>query len=294
MKSSQVCVGLLALFGVAQACATGTKADITGVPPVVDPTQTTEPTEPPPPSVSVPPPSTEDEPSDAGAEASSEDASSTPVKDAGSSKPDAAPTCVTAPPSNSCGVAPQCGCAAGETCEIADKKTGAVSCIAAGDRVLAAVCTTTSQCAPGLTCVFGACRPYCSTVNTACTGTGLGLCNQGYDTAGNAVPNGKICTLTCEPRNPSAACGANTCVWDKNLGTTDCDMAGIRTARQPCKEYSDCAPGFQCATHPVVGMECERWCRVGHDDDCDALQTCKDVYDANGPKEGADKLGLCQ
>jgi hypothetical protein len=121
------------------------------------------------------------------------------------------------------------------------------------------------------------------------------VCGQYYDPPGTAVPNSNVCTITCDLRNPSAACGSNTCIWDGSINTTDCDVAGSKTAYAACTTYNDCQPGFACVNHPLWGFECERWCRVGHNSDCPGLlETCEDIYGANAPTQGSSKLGHCR
>jgi len=120
------------------------------------------------------------------------------------------------------------------------------------------------------------------------------MCGQYYDPPGTPVPNSKVCTITCNLRNPSAACGSNTCIWDGSVSATDCDKAGTKALYDSCTSYNDCKPGLACANHPFFGFECERWCRVGKDSDCGVFESCEDVYGANAPMEGASKLGHCQ
>jgi hypothetical protein len=201
--------------------------------------------------------------------------------------------CVTTAPSNACGLDPQCGCAANETCNIANKSTGAVSCSLAGGGPLASLCTTSSQCAKGFTCAYGACRPYCSTLNTACTTSGTGMCTELWEN-GAAVPNGKVCTISCDLRNPSTVCGSNNCIYDASVKAADCDKAGTKALYDACSTYNECGQGLACVNHPFYGPECEKWCRVGMDSDCSVFEVCEDVYGVNAPSQGGYTLGHCQ
>lgn len=203
-------------------------------------------------------------------------------------------SCKTTAPSNACGLAPQCGCGGNETCDVTNKSNGAVSCVAAGGGPLASLCTSTTQCAKGLTCAYGACRPTCETVGTACTGSGLGPCEQVYDPPGTAIPNAKVCSMTCDVRDPSAVCGSNTCVWDPGAHASDCDSVGTKSMFDACTKYNECKAGLACVAHPIYGFECERWCRVGTSGDCGIFETCKDVYGSDAPTSGTTKLGHCQ
>ncbi|MBX3219650.1 MAG: hypothetical protein KF795_03955 [Labilithrix sp.] len=317
MKSSQTfaSIFLLGTLAAAGACAEGSSTDATAID-FVEPTKSTEPTEPDD-SVTVPPKGddkpgadddgADDDASSSGGSSGTPDAggSSSGGPDAGGSSsggPDAggsssgapdAGSCATVAPSNVCGLAPQCGCASNQTCDVTNKSNGAVSCILAGGGPQGSLCTTSSQCAAGLTCAYGACRPYCATANTACAGAGLGMCGQYYDPPGTAVPNSKVCTITCNLRSPSAACGSNTCIWDGSVSATDCDAAGTVGVFEKCTKYNDCKQGMACINHAIFGFECEPWCRIGSND-CGIFSSCKDVYGAGGPMEGTTKLGHCQ
>jgi hypothetical protein len=264
-----------------------------------------QPTEPAAPSQQLPP-STPGTEQDSGETSSSGgvDAGGDAAKDAGAldAAPDAAKdasvdaggACAVVPPSNACGLAPQCGCAANQTCDVSNNTTGAVSCVLAGGGTLGTYCTSTAQCAKGFTCGYNTCRPYCATAGTACIGAGLGQCAQYYDpSAGTAVPNSKVCSITCDLRNATAACGSNNCIFDTTINVTDCDKSGTKVLFDPCTRYNDCAQGLACVQHPVFGLECEKWCRIGQND-CGLFESCTNVYGAAAPSSGGVKLGHCQ
>ncbi len=229
-------------------------------------------------------------------------------------------TCKTAPPNNKCGLDPQCGCGTNETCDVTNTVTGATSCVTAGGGTLGRNCNTTGDCLAGFTCQYGACRPYCSsaTDGTKCSEAGTGICYTTMDDNNKPVPNGKVCTVDCDPRMPSAVCGKNTCIWFADLyapaHVSDCNYPGQTDVLFGCAlDPNDpkggplltaCKPGNGCGLHPTYGYECERWCRVGTDADCADLKNkpsdpaglfkCKDVYGANAPVIGGVKEGLCQ
>jgi hypothetical protein len=161
----------------------------------------------------------------------------------------------------------------------------------AGASAVKSACTTSSQCGKGLTCAYGTCRPYCNAGAAACAG--LGPCEDLY-VAGTAVPNGKVCSQPCDPKNPAAACGAsNTCVWDSTAKLSDCDTAGTKNELDECTAYNDCRPGMACIQ--FFGFyECEKFCRIGVAGDCSGGLACTDVYGANAPTSGGSKLGHCQ
>lgn len=227
-------------------------------------------------------------PTDAGPKDAAVDAA---PADAGSDASDAG-ACVTTAPSNACGLVAQCGCASDRTCAITTASTGAVSCVVAGTSPVGSPCTATTQCAKGLTCEYGTCRPYCATSGAACASTS-GTCTEVYDADGDALPNAKVCTIPCDPTKPAAACGTNTCIFDTGLLVTDCDAHGGAGMYDICDAYNSCKPGLACINHPLFGFECERWCRIGGSD-CGLGETCEDVYGADAPMSGGAKLGHCQ
>ncbi|HRG99547.1 MAG TPA: hypothetical protein PLR99_25040 [Polyangiaceae bacterium] len=201
--------------------------------------------------------------------------------------------CVTAPPSNACGVNPQCGCTATQTCDVTNLASGAVSCVGAGSVAAGRACTTTSNCARGLTCWNGACRPFCSRGTPTC-GAGT-LCFAPQDAAGATTPNLDVCSVACDPSRASAACGTNACVWFSSAGVADCRPPGTRPEYGTCTSTADCRQGLVCVNDPIFGPECERWCRVGSNADCSFGDTCADVLGASAPTvpgTGA-RIGVC-
>ncbi len=297
---------LTSLVAGAFACAQGTSQDDLATN-LGTPTASKEPTEPEEPSVTVPEKPEEEQQTsdagqtttDAGTDAAKQDASTTIIDagtDSGSVVTTDAGACTKAPPSNVCGVAPQCGCAANETCDVTNTTTGAVSCVLAGGGPQGSVCTTSTQCAKGLTCQFGACRPYCSTAGTTCSGANLGICYAPLNNSNATTPNLSVCAVKCDPRNPSASCASNTCLWFPGDQQSDCNTPGTKTVYQACSGVADCAAGLACAFDPLsLGNACLRWCRIGVSSDCPGLfESCDDVYGANAPVVSGQKYGLCR
>lgn len=199
-----------------------------------------------------------------------------PVGDA--SAPDAPDDCVRASPGGACGLVPQCGCAATETCDVKDTG-GTVECVAAGKAAMGRACTSTAGCAKGLTCVGGTCHAYCVDAGSACGQLGTGACIQLQDN-GIDVPNLKVCAVTCDLRDASA-CGGTTaagtagCVVDDH-GNTDCLSVGTAALDAACSPAVDCAPSLVCVTvtqGPATSSVCKKWCRVGTND-CGAGVSC--------------------
>jgi hypothetical protein len=196
-----------------------------------------------------------------------------PTPDSGSTVPDE--DCKKAAPSNVCGVVPQCGCAAGHTCDVTDTK-GTTSCITAGNAPMGQPCTATAGCALGLTCIFGTCHAFCDDPTSACTQPGTGACSQIKMQNDTAVPNLAVCRVACAPHDP-ASCGGKTnagigvCFVDDD-GGTDCQAGGSRAEHQTCSPTDECGPALVCTTVSAAST-CKRWCRVGQND-CGTGKTC--------------------
>jgi hypothetical protein len=229
-------------------------------------------------------------------------AGTTETKQADASVPDVPDTCTTVAPTNRCGLAPQCGCGINETCDVTSDTSGATSCVTAGGATLGRPCVQTGDCLAGLACQFGACRPYCGTARSKCTVAGTDLCVEQMGADNKPIPNKNFCTLTCDPRQPAAVCGTNSCHWFedyyKPASVSDCNEPGTTAPYDAvCNGDSDCQPGFACMTHPKFGAECERWCRIGVAGDCPTTPAglkCVDVFGAQAPVIGGVKEGLCQ
>lgn len=214
----------------------------------------------------------------------------------GSTTPDASTgTCTTTPPSNVCGVSPQCGCAANQTCAVSGS-SGASSCVTAGSKAVGNACTKVSDCAPGNACEFGACRPYCSTPGSTCTGNGV--CFAPQDGNGKTTPNLNVCAVTCDLLSPSAKCGTNACRWFATDGETDCRTAGTVGKFDACYGTSDCKAGLACAYDAYWDdYSCFQWCRVGTND-CGSGLYCDNYLELEeglaAPVVGGYKLGVCR
>lgn len=224
----------------------------------------------------------------------------TEVKEADASVPEDNTACKTVAPNNRCGLDPQCGCATNETCTVTNETTGATSCVSAGAATLGRPCGQSGDCVAGLTCEYGACRPYCGTPLSKCGIGGTDLCVAITDGSDKPIPNMNVCTIQCDPRMPAAVCGTNACHWIPKFyapsKVTDCNFGGTIAAYDAvCAKDSECQPGLACSKHPTFGFECEKWCRIGQaPSDCAAGFTCKDVFGADAPVIGGIKEGLCQ
>jgi hypothetical protein len=181
--------------------------------------------------------------------------------------------CKVVPPSNVCGLDPQCGCGAMGTCDVDFQKLdGTTKCVQTmGSGMIKSACKMTTDCSAGLTCVFGACRPYCSMDMATCPQPGTKICHQ--LTANNMnVPNLLICYLDCALDDANACGGANeACVYG-GPNETDCrDVTGANMTT--CNQQTPmCSPGYVCLTNNT----CAKWCKVGGMNTC-GNKTCNSL-----------------
>jgi hypothetical protein len=168
-------------------------------------------------------------------------------------------------------LAPQCGCAAGESCY----PSGATRvCAVSGTRLEGSGCTGVSDCATGMGCVnfsSSAATPgnMCSRVcNTDADCASGAVCIHTIDDGlGGTVPGLRFCSRVCTP-SPSTGCAPNLActIFREGSGLmryfTDC-AGPVGTGRQgaACVDDTDCAAGFGCAD-PGTGLQCLSWCRV--------------------------------
>jgi hypothetical protein len=181
--------------------------------------------------------------------------------------------CSTTGPNNACGLAPQCGCASGQTCTVVNSASGAVGCVTAGSGGLGAACLSSGNCEAGLTCAGGVCRPYCASPGSDCPGTELGECIQAVDRDGGATPNLRICLVNCDLATPSGRCGSGMRCTYFETDSVDCRVEGDGTQGDSCAGESDCASGYGCSPG-LLRAVCERYCQVGGTSNCPSGTTC--------------------
>ncbi len=207
-----------------------------------------------------------------GSDASTSDAASVVMTDTGSSKDSSASdsgSCQTTPPSNTCGLSPQCGCPSGQTCDVdyPSHTDGTAHCVTStGTGAPMSHCGTTQDCAVGLSCWGEVCRPYCSNLGVGCGG-GLGACEQFGTDDGTAIANASVCAINCK-LDDLYACGGGSagCVWNSPTETDCRDLTPYNsyscTAQKPF-----CLPGYAC----LADDTCALWCEVALDN-CGAYQ----------------------
>src|SRR5262249_49743481 len=148
-------------------------------------------------------------------------------------------------------------------------------------------CGSTNQCQPGLTCMDGACKPFCL-VDGDCTGTGRSCAQVHYGSF--PVPKFLVCTSACDPVNPTAICGLGLSCFGTGRTPSDCvGPVGAGVGPSACAPGmpAACAPGYVCA-----GQDCLKWCRMTMND-CAPGQTCT-TLPSGAVTLGGTSYGGCQ
>jgi hypothetical protein len=204
--------------------------------------------------------------------------------------PDTGGNCVKSPPSNVCGVFPQCGCGTQQTCEVDQNALdGSSSCVQAGTIGVGGACNQTAgQCAPGLTCIWGECHAYCGTDGSQCTTPNTNYCVNLTDSNNQPIQNLLVCHNDCNLQDPSS-CGGGTegCVYF-DVDTVDCYPVGGSTTCSASSSF--CKPGDVCVYDGVSAYTCSPWCRIGLND-CTS-GTCNPF--STPPTVNSQEYGYCQ
>lgn len=197
-------------------------------------------------------------------------------------------------------VAPQCGCADDEQCEIktptAQNPSGR-SCVGKGDLAIGAQCAGAGVCQPGSLCVNtgkSTCMEFCSD-DAQCDAPG-GLCvitlNDG---SGGVIPDATLCSPNCDPiTNVGCGVAGMSCqVGVEQTGQmrafTLCTGSGAGVENAPCTDSGDCAVGFGC--FGPAPEKCLRWCNYLQPS-CPGAGFCGEV---NPPLIiGNTEYGVCQ
>ncbi|MCL2822464.1 MAG: hypothetical protein FWD57_00565 [Polyangiaceae bacterium] len=172
------------------------------------------------------------------------------------------------PKKSPCDKLPQCGCGFGQACYNKDDEDGRI-CLDAGDVGQSMPCEYRNDCAEGLTCIDGGCKPFCSN-DTDCSGAGaiVGQCAGILNSIG-------VCVEHCRPWDTNSCSHGLGCVVVRKLGhkpgTSECAAVGTGTGSDSCDWVADCAPGYECVGTPG---KCQKYCRIGYDSDCPLYTSC--------------------
>jgi hypothetical protein len=199
-------------------------------------------------------------------------------------------------PGSECGVLPDCGCSAGQTCRVIDS-VGLTACSSVGSASDQASCQTDTDCTLGLSCVDGLCRPYCD-AETACAE--LGTCFGLYFGETETVDVG-ICGGSCDPVWPDTdddtvtPCGNEALCQPGVLGGAEAPRC-VATGGVGLVDYGEtCEPSQDyCQIGAVCTGTCEVLCRSNTDCSwtetagAECLQAGDIFLDTNGSE-----LGVC-
>ncbi|HLU67158.1 MAG TPA: hypothetical protein VKZ63_12830 [Kofleriaceae bacterium] len=226
-------------------------------------------------------------------------------------------------PGEPCDLYNQCGCSAGEACDLDNSQlaTGATECrpIEAGGQSQSN-CTRDEQCAAGYGCFGnpGQCRKFCEGDRDC--GRGYCMIQIVYDAGGGdwqPVPDATVCTKSCKPesatgsgcpQDPQLGCGFGYRDPNGQPGSgdefwyTDCRPVGSGGDAADCSANgdADCLPGFGCFpityTDDSVRDECRQICvwAVGgvEGEQACAVGTCHQ-FGGGGLFIGDTEYGLC-
>ncbi len=194
-----------------------------------------------------------------------------------------------------CDLYPQCGCSTGTKCSL--DTNNARTCVSAGTGSVGTHCTADTDCVAGSICLGrsdteGQCLSWCGS-SSDCSGAG-GYCSDLVDANSNPITGAAVCTITCSPANPSAACGAGFgCEIYQDSNTlelfTDCHgMVGTATEGGACDDSTEtyCAAGLFCNSNT-----CYRWC--ASTSDCVGGGSCDTSAFSTPLTIGTTTYGVC-
>ena len=188
-------------------------------------------------------------------------------------------------------VSPQCGCSAGQACDLSGGTRG---CFAAGTRTEAQACDSTNRCAAGLTCSGPSSAPFCArycATDADCPAGGGSICLMEInDSSGAVLAN--LCGIDCDPRTntgcrSSTACSIRGVRSGTNEAVTWCRAVDPPFPFPICTDTT-CPAGQVCTGSGA----CAAYCRVGVASDCPAPQICTQFTDR--PRVGGVEYGYCQ
>ena len=201
-----------------------------------------------------------------------------------------------------CDLYPQCGCTGGQKCTLDSANNKA--CMSAGATPAGGECSTDTECATGTYCIgrsnagtVGLCLAYCDpTTQAGCTAA-TSYCLE-LSSSGVPIDGAGICTLTCQPHNPTSGCpaGFGCAVYTHNITQvtfSDCHgNVGTGTDSSPCDESSGpyCAAGYGCFNDGTENL-CYQWCVLGSS--C-AVGTCDTAVFSPPISLGGTTYGLCR
>lgn len=172
---------------------------------------------------------------------------------------------------SSCDPAPQCGCQAGEKCDLRGVDAQAY-CGPAGSGGDLDECELNRDCMAGYVCTNSGCNRYCDGPgDRLCSPTGACKLLQSESVTAPVF----ACTRTCDPTSPETtngpfhACRSGQRCEPATDGNSDClpgggeGRRGAACNKSAKADSSLCAPGFGCVS---ATLSCQPFCKVGAND----------------------------
>ncbi|MBR58429.1 MAG: hypothetical protein CMH54_10460 [Myxococcales bacterium] len=180
----------------------------------------------------------------------------------------------------------------GEPCDShLDCSTG--YCATGFDRYCSEECTTTSECPPGASCIFGG---YCEKLSFSAEGEVCqadGDCAPGLDCIQDTPAGFGECRQICDPINDAGCQAGKVCLWffepadQKIVGGCVEDTGGASVGGVCGGGAGNCQPHLICATITGPTGTCVRDCRVSDSAGCDPSAGCVSLNDTSDPFHGA-------
>ncbi len=176
-------------------------------------------------------------------------------------------TCPTTP----CDLHAQCGCGAGQACDIDFSDLDGTACrgvATAGDEN--DTCTAINQCAVGHVCLGdgtnSSCAEYCD-ADADCNAPRGQCVIQLNNASSQPIPGAVVCSSNCNPAttaNPLCPTGWTCDLFSATFGGTDhdivdCRVTGARQLDQTCSATMACAAGLTC-TNTGTSSICLKVC----------------------------------
>jgi hypothetical protein len=192
-----------------------------------------------------------------------------------------------------CSIIPAtCGCSDGETCQV--EISGKTQCAPPGDHTTMQWCSRNADCAAGLSCVGGLCRPVCDAELLPCAD------GSGCVEASSATNSPSTCLGHCDPvltdldDDEFTPCGVGAyCAPGLPNDAVLAESYCTRQSDTPAKEDAACTADYQCKNGfgcDPTSDTCQPWCREA--EDCATGEACDlTVSRAAG---SADPVGICR
>lgn len=177
--------------------------------------------------------------------------------DSGTTDTGAADTGCSKPDGSVCEYVTNCGCSAGQKCDVLDG-TGR-ACVAAGTGSVSSPCIATGWCGAALTCRGNYCQVKCDSSADCLSGP----CGSTDDALGLESTRGAICGRNCDLVDSSGCSGTGRCMYDEKSKIKFCaEASGSVDYNEVCTTTSQCKGGARFCSVDGTGTtkRCYQWC----------------------------------